>query len=1016
MRAARDTLSEAASQDAEARLDLLERFDMAWRGGAAPTLDEFLDSPGAGPASSDPAIRRHLLGELIKIDLEYRWRRGRAPGLSDVDERPLLDSYLARHPELGTPESLPLDLIAQEYRVRRLWGDRPSHDEYLSRFPEQAARITRVLDEVDQELSLEQTIHDGVEPMDSREAPGAEGPPMPRLGRFELGVMLGRGSFGTVWAAWDTVLRREVALKVPREGRFSGPEALERFLREARATAGLHHPAIVSVYDVGREGETVYIVAERGAGESLDRRIGRARLSHHEAAELVAQVAVALDYAHSRGIIHRDLKPSNILLNGAGPGISARIMDFGLAKSEAGEVTLTLDGQVLGTPAYMSPEQIRDSHAVDGRSDLYSLGVILYELVTGELPFRGATRMLLSRVQGEEPPRPRSLDDTIPRDLETITLRCLAKEPSQRYAGAASLGEDLRRWLRGEPIHARPIGRLERLRNRCRRHPVATALAAMLVGTVVVGFVSVLFQWRRAEAQRSLADESFQDAFRAVDLYLNRIAEDGRLRRSGLGPLRKDLLEAGLPFYRRLIERRAGDPSLKAELAAAHARVGRIHAAIGSQGQAVESYRTAITILREVVRDQPTEASPRRELASALGNLGILQWKAGGISEALASLGEARDLYEALTSVEDRRALAGVFGKIGNVQAATGRTAEALASFARAEERFKALDSPADRAGMANTYCNIGVLYQENEQPLEASAAYTMAVELQEALARDHPEVSSYRSDLANTCNNLGTVRRQLGKPAEALSHYQRARELQEALVKAEPDVAAYRVELAMTMNNLGRLHQKTGRPAEALEYHTWARDLRRALVSANPNDLEARSLLGSSFNNLGLTYMDLGRPVEAVDALRHGIEEQGLAHARAPSVAQYKFYLDLNHLDLAEILRKLDRPAEAAAEATRRSKLWPDDPKQLYNFACELALCIPLAGRDPSLSTAERAEYSDRAMDALRQAVRVGWRNLAHMESDPDLAPLRSRADFQALCRELAETSPSVPPKVAKP
>jgi tetratricopeptide (TPR) repeat protein len=1015
MRSAPDLPPGAASEGAAAWLDLLERFDLAWRAGEVPELDKFLDSPGAGTPPGDPSIRRDLLGELIKIDLEYRWRR--AAGAGGVGERPNLDSYLARHPELGPPGALPLDLIAQEYRVRRLWGDGPSHDEYRSRFPDQATQITLVLEEVDLELDLERDTHRGAETPRPGRAPAPEATKPPRLGRFELGVMLGRGGFGTVWAAWDTVLRREVALKVPREGRFHGPEELERFLREARATAGLHHQSIVAVYDVGREGETVYIVAERGAGESLDRRIARSRPTRREAAELAAQVADALAYAHSRGIIHRDVKPSNILLDGSGQEIAARLMDFGLAKSEAGEVTLTLDGHMLGTPAYMSPEQVRDSHAVDGRSDIYSLGVILYELVTGELPFQGTSRMVLLRVQDEEPPKPRTLDDTIPRDLETIILRCLAKEPARRYVDAARLAEDLRLWLRGEPILARPVGRLERLRSRCRRHPAATTLAAILAGTVVVGLASVLYQWRRAEVARRAADQNFQDAFRAVDLYLNRIAEDVRLRRSGLGPLRKDLLEAGLPYYRRLIEGRAVDPAMKVELAAAHARVGRIHAEIGSQDRAAESYRTAISLLREQVRDRPAEEGPRRELASALGNLGILQWKAGDVAGSLASFDEARSLSEGLTGTEDRRALAEAFGRIGNVYAATGRPAEALASFTRSEQSFEALrrdraDSLADRAGLANTYCNIGVLHQENDRFPDAASAYKKAAEIQEELARDAPAVPSYRSDLANTLSNLGSVTRQLGNPTEASALYRRARGLQEGLVKAEPDVAAYREELGRTLNNLGRLLQTTGQSPEALECHTSARDLRRALMTANPNDLDAHSLLGSSLNNLGLTYMDLGRPDEAIDAFRQGIEEQALAHARAPSVAQYKIYLDVNHRDLAQAFRTLNRPAEAVAEATRRAALWPDDCRQVYDVACELALCIPLAAS----SAADRADYADRAMDALRKAVGLGWKDVAHLQVDPDLAPLRSREDFRALCSDLSGANATIPPDRPKP
>ena len=254
-------------------------------------------------------------------------------------------------------------------------------------------------------------------------------------------------------------------MKLLRDGRFTEPIEEERFLREARSAAQLHHPGIVAVHDVGRDHETLYIVSELVRGPSLMERLRRERLSFRESADLIGQVSDALDYAHRQGVIHRDVKPSNILLeeSGAAGRVAPRLMDFGLALRDAGEVTMTVDGQVLGTPAYMSPEQVRDPHAVDGRSDVYSLGVILYELLTGELPFRGTTRMLLAQVVSDEPRPPRRLNERIPRDLETICLKCLRKAASRRYRSAASLAADLRRWLSGHPILARPVGRLERL-------------------------------------------------------------------------------------------------------------------------------------------------------------------------------------------------------------------------------------------------------------------------------------------------------------------------------------------------------------------------------------------------------------------------------------------------------------------------------------------------------------------------------------------------------------------------
>ncbi|HZL90603.1 MAG TPA: protein kinase [Pirellulaceae bacterium] len=486
--------------------ELLAGFERAWRAGRSPKIDDYL--------RGEDAEQGELLVELIHVDLEFRLKAGEAARV---------ESYLDRYPRLIHDRATVLGLLEAEYDLRQRTEGAVSLDEYARRFPAHIEELRRRL------ACAETMAVRSAEP--GTTAGGRELPVVPG---YEIVQEVGRGGMGIVYQARQLGLARTVALKMVSTGLKAGPKDLTRFRAETAALARLQHPNIVQIYDVGQAAGRPYFVFEFVAGGSLAQQLRGQPQPVRPAAQLIETLARAVQAAHANGVIHRDLKPANILLQRSDQldrspppsdfrpltsDLVPKIADFGLAKYVGGNGEgpdphgPTLTGELLGTPSYMAPEQAMvERQPVGPTADVYALGAILYELLTGRAPFTGETPLsTVWQVLHSEPVSVTSLQPNVPRDLETICLRCLRKEPRQRYGSALELAEDLERFLRDEPIRARPVGAAEKLWRWMHRHPaaailLAAGLLAPLVALITLSFLSA--QLVRSNALESAAQQA----------------------------------------------------------------------------------------------------------------------------------------------------------------------------------------------------------------------------------------------------------------------------------------------------------------------------------------------------------------------------------------------------------------------------------------------------------------------------------------------------------------------------
>jgi tetratricopeptide (TPR) repeat protein/tRNA A-37 threonylcarbamoyl transferase component Bud32 len=772
---------------------------------------------------------------------------------------------------------------------------------------------------------------------------------------YELLGELGRGGMGVVYKARHLKLNRLVALKMVLSGEFARSTDLERFRSEALRLAKVQHPNIVHIYDVGEYAGRPYFAMEYVDGGTLAGHLAGRPQPPCDAATLAETLALAIQAAHQRGIVHRDLKPANILLaSGRVVGGESsdrtthhspltthqlKIADFGLAK-ETEEGSATVTGGVLGTPSYMSPEQAAGrSDEVGPAGDVYSLGTILYEMLAGRPPFRGLTpRETIDMVLKDEPTGLRATQPEVPRDLETVCLKCLHKDPARRYASAQHLAEDLRRFLDGMPVLARPVGTAERLWMWARRRPAMAALAATVAVSLVLLFaVGAYFndllrherdvaRDERNEAQRqrqiaqdnaTLAEARFRQSKQAVDRYYSEVSENVLPDEPGLEPLRLTLLGLARDYYNGFVRERGEDPSVLADRARGLFRLAQITGEVGQRPEAVSLLEQARDLFKQLLDQYPGDRSLRGELADTNYHLGRLNRLLGRLEPAAAAYATALDSWRALRDEAPDAMAAGkdpeaetarVLLGIGNVaversqfDAALTRFRESLAIRERLVAKHPKTES--HRRDLATTWGNIAVWYSMTGNAAQSIAAREKSLEVYSRLVQDFPNRDRFRHDVAQAEFNLGKDQLQAGNAAAAAARLDKAAVEWDRLHQTHPAVGIYATSLANARFMGSQVEEELSHEANADRMLSQATLLREKIAAEAPGDLEARSAVALCVAERADRLWRRGDLQEAEIAGRDAVSRRLELAASPAAPVRFRVQLARSQYTLARIL-----------------------------------------------------------------------------------------------------------------